>query len=332
MNWFGAEIDGPMIATRTVHFAASAITAGALIFRTFVAEPALRVEPHAKALVDRQIRFAAWIGIAFAVASGLIWTLLLTMSLSGESLGEAIVSGALRDVLTLTQFGWVAQVRLALATVLVICLAFERWPLWRLLALVAAVTLVASIAWTGHAASTLSALGYLHLASDALHLTAASAWIGGLVPLALLLGAIRCHPGWASMELDPVRRFSTLAIVSVAALILSGLVNAWILVGSFRGTRPDRLRAAPDAQACRFRGDARVCRAQPVRLDAAARFAFRRGAARYASRALAQYFDRDCVRAFDLRRRRRARHATSCRPSREIAMRYAEAATRWPDD
>ncbi len=235
MNWFGAEIDGPMIATRTVHFAASAITAGVLIFRTFVAEPALRVEPHAKALIDRQIRFAAWIGIAFAVVSGLIWTLLLTMSLSGESLGEAIVSGALRDVLTLTQFGWVSQVRLALATVLVICLALERWPLWRLLALVAAVTLVASIAWTGHAASTLSALGYLHLASDALHLTAASAWIGGLVPLALLLGACRYHPGGASLELDSVRRFSTLAIVSVATLILSGSVNAWILVGSFRG-------------------------------------------------------------------------------------------------
>jgi len=206
-----------------------------LIFRTFVAEPALRVEPHAKALVDRQIRFAAWIGVAFAILAGLTWVMLLTTSLSGESLGEAIVSGALRDVLTLTQFGWVSQVRLALATVLVICLALERWPLWRLLALVAAVTLVASIAWTGHAASTLSALGYLHLASDALHLTAASAWIGGLVPLALLLDAIRCHPGWASMELDAVRRFSTLAIVSVAALILSGLVNAWILVGSFRG-------------------------------------------------------------------------------------------------
>jgi len=235
MNWFGAEIDGPMIATRTVHFTASAITAGALIFRTFVAEPALRVEPHAKALVDRQIRFAAWIGVAFAILAGLTWVMLLTTSLSGESLGEAIVSGALRDVLTLTQFGWVSQVRLALATVLVICLALERWPLWRLLALVAAVTLVASIAWTGHAASTLSALGDLHLASDALHLTAASAWIGGLVPLALLLDAIRCHPGWASMELNAVRRFSTLAIVSVAALILSGLVNAWILVGSFRG-------------------------------------------------------------------------------------------------
>jgi copper resistance protein D len=48
VNWFGAEIDAPMIAARTVHFAASAITAGALIFRGFVAEPALRVEPLAK--------------------------------------------------------------------------------------------------------------------------------------------------------------------------------------------------------------------------------------------------------------------------------------------
>ena len=53
-------------------------------------------------------------------------------------------------------------------------------------------------AWTGHAASTPYTLRYLHLASDALHLTAASAWIGGLVPFALLLGAIRCHRGWAA--------------------------------------------------------------------------------------------------------------------------------------
>jgi putative copper resistance protein D len=235
MSWFGAEIDGPMVATRTVHFAASAITAGALIFRGFVAEPTSRVEPPAKALVDKQIRAAAWIGMTVAVVSGLTWVLLLTMSLSGERLGEAVMSGALRDVLNLTQFGLVSQVRLALAIVLAICLAFERSALWRRLALAAAVSLVASIAWTGHAASTPHRLGYLHLASDALHLTAASAWIGGLVPLALLLGAIRCHPGWTSLELDAVQRFSTLGIASVATLILSGFVNAWILVGSFPG-------------------------------------------------------------------------------------------------
>jgi putative copper resistance protein D len=135
----------------------------------------------------------------------------------------------------LTQFGWKSQIRLALAIVLAICLAFDRSELWRLLALVVAASLVASIAWTGHAASTPSTLGYLHLASDALHLTAAAAWIGGLVPLVLLLLTLGYHRGWASLELDAVRRFSTLAIVSVATLILTGFVNAWILVGSFRG-------------------------------------------------------------------------------------------------
>jgi putative copper resistance protein D len=103
----------------------------------------------------------------------------------------------------------------------------------RPLALAAAVCLVASIAWTGHAGSTPFQLGYLHLASDALHLAAASAWIGGLVPLALLLDTAWRRKGCSS--LDVVRRFSTLGIACVAALILSGGINTWILVGSFRG-------------------------------------------------------------------------------------------------
>jgi putative copper resistance protein D len=235
MIWFGAEIDGPMIVTRTIHFAASAATAGALIFRGFVAEPALGAAPPVGALVRKQVRAAAWIGLAIAMVSGVTWVLLLTMSLSDKSLGEAVMSGALRDVLNLTQFGLVSQVRLALAILLAICLALERWALRHWFALAAAFGLVASIAWTGHAASTPFTLGYLHLASDALHLASASAWIGGLVPLALLLRVTRRHRGWASRELDAVRRFSTLGIASVAVLILSGSVNAWILIGSFRG-------------------------------------------------------------------------------------------------
>ena len=235
MSWFGAEIDGPMIVTRTVHFAASAAMAGALIFRGFVAEPALRAAPPACVLVHTRVRALAWIGLVVTMVSGLTWVLLLTMSLSGESLGDAVISGALRDVLNLTQFGLVSQIRLALAIALAICLAFERSALWRRLALIAAVSLVASIAWTGHAASTPDKLGYLHLASDALHLTAASAWVGGLLPLSLLLRAARRRKDWASFELDAVQRFSNLGIASVATLILSGFVNAWILVGSFRG-------------------------------------------------------------------------------------------------
>src|SRR6202008_1926578 len=69
---------------------------------------------------------------------------------------------------------------------LAICLGCDRRPLPRWLALAAAQCLVAAIAWTGHAASTPSRLGYLHLTADALHLDAAAAWTGGLVALLLL--------------------------------------------------------------------------------------------------------------------------------------------------
>jgi hypothetical protein len=98
MSWFGAEIDGPMVVARTIHFAAAATTAGAPMFRALIAEPALRAAPPAGPLVHKQIRALAWIGLATAVVSGLAWVLLLTMSLSDEGLGEAVMSGALRDV------------------------------------------------------------------------------------------------------------------------------------------------------------------------------------------------------------------------------------------
>jgi copper resistance protein D len=77
-------------------------------------------------------------------------------------------------------------------------------------------------------------MGNLHLTADALHLIATASWIGGLVPLALLLAAARRKQAfaWASLARDVAQRFSTLGIVSVGALLVTGIVNAWILVGS----------------------------------------------------------------------------------------------------
>jgi putative copper resistance protein D len=237
MTWFGAEIDGPMIVVRAIHFAASAVTAGALIFRAIVAEPALRSRREASAIVEQQIRKVAWISLAVAMVSGLTAVLLLTMSLSGESLGEAVMSGALRDVLNLTQFGWVSQIRLALAIILAACLAFDRLAPARWLALGSALGFIIAIAWTGHAGSTPYKLGDLHLAADALHLIAAAAWVGGLPSLVLLLAAARGNKALAGASLAQAaaQGFSTLGVVSVGTLLLSGIVNAWILVGSFRG-------------------------------------------------------------------------------------------------
>jgi len=234
---FGAADNGAMIATRAVHFAATATVTGTLVFRAVVANPVLQSQEAVAKPFRTQTLRVAWINLAVAVISGLTWVLLLTMSLSDEGLGEAVMSGALRDVLNLTQFGLISQIRLALAIALAICLAFDRLAPARWLALGLALGLIIAIAWTGHAGSTPYRLGDLHLAADALHLIAAAAWIGGLPSLVLLLAAVRGNKALAgaSVAQAAAQSFSTLGVVSVGTLLLSGIVNTWILVGSFRG-------------------------------------------------------------------------------------------------
>lgn len=233
MGFLGAEIDGPVVIARAVHFASTALLAGALIFRAVVADPALHGAGEAGAVVDARVRRLAWMSLAVSLISGGAWLLLLAASLSGQTMGEAIVSGTLLAVLNETQFGQVSAIRFGLTLLLAICLSYDRYPATRWLALGAAVCLVASIAWTGHAGSTPYRLGYLHLGADALHLAAAAAWTGGLVSLLLLLNALP-HSGAEERQLDAIRRFSALGMLGVATLIVTGIVNAWILVGSFR--------------------------------------------------------------------------------------------------
>ena len=89
---FAAADNGAMIATRAVHFAAIATVTGTLVFRAVVANPVLQSqEAVAKPFRTQSLR-VAWISLAVGVISGLTWVLLLTMSLSGESLGEAVMS------------------------------------------------------------------------------------------------------------------------------------------------------------------------------------------------------------------------------------------------
>jgi putative copper resistance protein D len=236
MEWFAAEGNGPLIAVRAIHFAGSAVITGTLVFRTWVAKPALPSEQAVAGIWRTQSLRVAWIALAVTLLSGVGWLLLQAVSMSGLPPGEAMTSQVLSTVLNETQFGMVTEIRSVLAVILASCLAYDRLPLADWLALAAALGLTASIAGTGHAASTLGALGNLHLAADALHLVAAASWIGGLVPFALLLAAVRRHDG-ASLARDAAQSFSTLGIVSVATLAMTGLVNSWILVGSFRGLR-----------------------------------------------------------------------------------------------
>ena len=95
-----------------------------------------------------------------------------------------------------------------------------------------------SLAGVGHSRAEEGMYGMVHVAADAAHLLAAGAWLGGLVPLFLILSSnhqYREAPP-ATDYLDQVlMRFSGMGYVAVATLIGTGLVNSWYLVGTVTG-------------------------------------------------------------------------------------------------
>ena len=229
MEGFGAE--GALIATRAIHFAATTITAGMLVFRTVIAAPALRAEADVAAVFRTQTQRWLWAGLLVTTISGAVWLLMQAASMSGRPFGDASV---LPTILEDTQIGRVAQVRFAMVIALALYLARARFAGGDWLAAAVGLGLVASFAWTGHAGATAGQAGDLHVAADALHLCAAAAWIGGLLSLLLFFIVARrtLRPDWVSLARKATERFSIMGIVSVAALSATGLVNAWLLVGS----------------------------------------------------------------------------------------------------
>jgi copper resistance protein D len=221
----------PLIAVRAVHFAATASTAGGLAFLMLVARPVSAAAMQADLFAPH--RRLAWIGLAVTLLSGVAWVVLEVAAMSGLPFTEAVEEGMVPIVLTQTQFGLVSLVRFGLVALLAALLVWAKGPA-RWASLGCATALLGSLAWTGHAAGTIDAMGHLHLIGDAFHCLAAGAWVGGLLPFALLLAAARRYddPHWAKIAYGAARRFSAVGMVSVATLIVTGLLNAWILVGS----------------------------------------------------------------------------------------------------
>ena len=139
---------------------------------------------------------------------------------SGEPFGLGIVWRAASE--TRVGEAWVARVGLGALTVAAAVWASGGGPRrWWLPAGFGAVML-ATLTRVSHAAAK---GGILPLAADWLHVVAASVWTGGLLEFALaLLGPLRFAPEEQKKPLRrlAVRRFSMVASVAVATLVVSG--------------------------------------------------------------------------------------------------------------
>jgi putative copper export protein/mono/diheme cytochrome c family protein len=229
-----------LIAVRAVHVAASVAAAGAVLFRLWVAAPALRGAGGIpwRNRVDRQICAIAWSGLAIFFVSAAVSLLLVAAEVSGQTPAEVFGSGALATLLTSTRFGhvWIARVAVALAVCIYLLRAKpDAQPVWlRGCAAVLATTLLGALALVGHGGATPGTAGVVHLAADVAHAIAAGAWVGGLFPFALLLAAARGagEPPALAVARDATRRFSNLGLASVATLLATGIVNTVFLAGS----------------------------------------------------------------------------------------------------
>jgi copper transport protein len=171
----------------------------------------------------RQVLWGAWAGAVAATAAGIP---LYAVYSGGLSLANVLKPSVVESVLD-TRFGRMWSLRLILLVLALPVLAalLRRGPQFPRVLLGAGAVLGLAVLLTpglaGHAAT--QDLVPLALATDVVHLTAVSLWLGGL---ALLVACVL--PRREADELARVvPRFSTLAFASVVTISTSGLFLGW---------------------------------------------------------------------------------------------------------
>jgi putative copper resistance protein D len=213
--------DLAIIGARLVQYSAALVLFGSSLFFLYGIEPSRRWQRRLLIVVS-----------AIAIAASVAWFMAQTAALTGDP-KDAVHGTVLWSVVTDTRFGKFSVLRIVLPMLSMIALC--AIPLSRKLMLVQAcvgAAVVASFAWSGHAASQQGFAGPLHLISDVLHLLAAGIWIGALVPITFML--LRRSTAATSLDArrmaDALARFSGIGPTVVAILILTGLVNSAFLL------------------------------------------------------------------------------------------------------
>ncbi len=248
----------PDIILRGLGYISVILLAGPVAFGALVWRPAFH-QASAGAVAWDQM-FTRWVralvlcGAVLGIASLLTLTAWQVMQLRAFS-GAGSFGGNLLSGSSLPRTAWILLARLAvllsflgLAVFLPFAGQGKSWRWW--LALGLAAVLLATYSLSGHNAA--AGAGVLPVLDDWLHVTAMSAWIGGLLPLALLLLRQRARRRSLAVEgLDGLaggdtliacatHRFSRVAVTSVITLGISGLYSALLQVqtlAALLGTR-----------------------------------------------------------------------------------------------
>ncbi len=221
-------LEAGLIIFRFAHYLAISALFGIALFPIY-SYPSRSVELSAQLTSWREkALLTAAMG---CLVTGILWLAFTTANMS-DDLWAAIDVTALLTVMQTTGFGhlWILRLALSAAVVAVVTTGVGA-EIYRndVVLLLMAGALLATLAGTGHTQGEEGIRAVLHIISDASHLLAAGAWLGGLIMLGFLLN--NSLPG-----IDVVlQRFSGMGYIAVAVLLATGLANAWFLVGSVSG-------------------------------------------------------------------------------------------------
>src|SRR5262245_44363346 len=237
-------MSGLEILVRCIHLASVLLLVGTFSFELLIRRPVFKtvgaqtlfpVQSFSKA----QRRIAS-LSLLLAIGTTIPGLFIKIVSATGLSLSESFDPGAVMNLLTGTRFGVVWLFRMVLCCLLAAIMSaeFSGWlkndsvrP--RVGKLILSAILLIAMAAAGHASAAEGVTLFIQLAMDGLHLLAAGVWLGGLIPLAMLLS-------WAESTPEPftllsakeaTARFSRVGLVSVVTLLITGFFNAWYLVG-----------------------------------------------------------------------------------------------------
>jgi putative copper resistance protein D len=211
-----------LAAARWIHFAAVMLLFGAALFPLY-ALPTQRVPPEL-ARVRSVLRVAAVV----ALLSGIAWASASLVNITGE-VGSLFDRDSLGAFFFETGFGKIWGLRLALLLALLVATFSARADLRARNAATALVVFLAALllisqAWIGHPAASPASERPIIITGYALHVLGAGAWLGGLLPLCLILRVRNSYDPSVAIALH---RFSAAGMLAIAIILAGGLINAW---------------------------------------------------------------------------------------------------------
>jgi copper resistance protein D len=222
-------------AVRFAHFAAAMAAFGIGAFRlyAFAGDPASAQTP-ARLALDQTLGRAMIASAAVAVLSALAMVPCVAAEMAAMPTA-ALDPLILRVVLSATEFGhvWCWHVGFAVALLVLCALPRRRWQAAAVTA--AALLTLVSLGWVGHATMNMGGVA-VHEVNQMVHLAAAGIWLGGLVPLGILLrSATRPEGGrYIPLARTALPHFSQMGYAAVVLVALTGLINSVFLVGGIR--------------------------------------------------------------------------------------------------